>query len=697
MADNVKNSGIYTIKGLKPNTSYNFRLLGNNSYDGRQYKIEQSFTTLKDPIPDEASLSVKNATYTELTLQVDFPVSGAPDNKVEFMKNGAWADISSYLAKKSGDYVVKNLAPNTAYKARVSWRGKDNSIKTKEKDVSTLRYSEPFVSVVSTDNLEALTLNVVYPVSGDANNDIKLVSGDHVYTLSIPHKATGFYNFNNLTPGTNYTAVLTYNLGNGMKQATFPVRTNSYGAACKNAELTNAIKAVMGRNPNGSGTTGECNPYLYDKSGNLSAGSSTVQEKVEFYFGRTKTGVKNSEHPFNKLFFENLDYGIYWYGKDNVAQKYKPGIDNPYYDPKKPTVIYVHGWEKDTVSKYFRESGASYDFDDKPMQIFNLWLDAGYNVGVFYWNQLSDDDLPGVPFQITRPEWTESKIWSTKGDVGMRWRKPGGSFETVNVPQKSAGDLFYDEYVAAMANQQNKNIQIVGHSLGHQMAIYLAKKVCDTKSGLCPNRLTLLDPANTAGQRNYTVNGWRQPITSVINDYASDLMKKGIAIELYQSSNLMELPGNENNMKLKSMASYVRLEPDFTSKYGIFDAPAKQHVYARDWYFLSKAFSKIPVVKVERVWNWWWYTDVMKTDTKYNTVPFANASIDDIKKTMNAAKASDKRVRFEQRGGKNSFALSDDDFTENVYTYADPPPPSITNPPPGPVLPPLNPYIPGYR
>ncbi len=35
----------------------------------------------------------------------------------------------------------------------------------------------------------------------------------------------------------------------------------------------------------------------------------------------------------------------------------------------------------------------------------DAWLDGGWNVGIFYWNQLADEEMP---------QDTESKIWTSK-------------------------------------------------------------------------------------------------------------------------------------------------------------------------------------------------------------------------------------------------------------------------------------------
>ena len=38
-----------------------------------------------------------------------------------------------------------------------------------------------------------------------------------------------------------------------------------------------------------------------------------------------------------------LSYGLYWFGLNGVNQKFVSGEANQYFDPAKPTLIFVHG------------------------------------------------------------------------------------------------------------------------------------------------------------------------------------------------------------------------------------------------------------------------------------------------------------------------------------------------------------------
>ena len=53
---------------------------------------------------------------------------------------------------------------------------------------------------------------------------------------------------------------------------------------------------------------------------------------------------------------KKLDFGLYFFGEKQNNDKYVVGKKNKYFDPKKPTVIYVHGWERGTTVRNFRET-----------------------------------------------------------------------------------------------------------------------------------------------------------------------------------------------------------------------------------------------------------------------------------------------------------------------------------------------------
>src|SRR3990167_3133735 len=58
---------------------------------------------------------------------------------------------------------------------------------------------------------------------------------------------------------------------------------------------------------------------------------------------------------FEDAIFSKLDYGLYWFGRNQTYSKATPGDTNPYFNPYAPTVIYIHGWEVGETQKHYRE------------------------------------------------------------------------------------------------------------------------------------------------------------------------------------------------------------------------------------------------------------------------------------------------------------------------------------------------------
>ncbi len=280
--------------------------------------------------------------------------------------------------------------------------------------------------------------------------------------------------------------------------------------------------------------------------------------------------------------FNKLDYGIYWYGNGNVSQKFIAGQSNPYYSSSKPTVIYVHGWQKGTINDKFRES-FHYQYTNGNTNVdlvtINSWISAGWNVGIFYWNQFADED------QVTD---AEAKIWTPSGPRSMRWRKFDGTY--VAGPAKSAAQLFYESYVQAMNGYTGTNIRIVGHSLGNQMAVRLSSMVNDNilagnlPARLRPQRVALLDPFWSKDGKSYLNNEWTgQRSRTLVNQ----LITRGVAFEQYKSSGITDVGVGDTNVGMENMTAFSRLAPWYIPSHDM----TNKHNMAPHWYFWSYAFN----------------------------------------------------------------------------------------------------------
>ncbi|WP_234124845.1 cell adhesion domain-containing protein [Clostridium hydrogenum] len=281
---------------------------------------------------------------------------------------------------------------------------------------------------------------------------------------------------------------------------------------------------------------------------------------------------------------KTLDASIYWFGKGNVSQKFISGQANPYFDPTKPTLIYIHGWQNGAYKTLHRESfnpslmDADYGAN---VNSADYWINAGWNIGIFYWNQFSDEPLVND---------AEAKIWSPSGPQGMRWRLPDGSFQTTNTPNESAAQLFVDQYVQAMKGFSGSEIRLVGHSLGNQMVInggeIISNMVDDGKlpANLRPNRIALLDPYWSSGAKSYLGNKWTG---AVCRDYVTNLKNKGVVFEQYKTSDVDDFVVSDRNLGMEQLTDYNVIHSDFIPIYNI----SSKHRYARDWYFYSYAFN----------------------------------------------------------------------------------------------------------
>lgn len=290
--------------------------------------------------------------------------------------------------------------------------------------------------------------------------------------------------------------------------------------------------------------------------------------------------VQASEVNWNFINWNNLDYGIYWYGLGNKPSKFIDGQPNPYFDPSKPTIIYIHGWQPEYTLLKHRESFYFYNEDAA-----DAWIKAGWNVGVFYWNQFSDE--------INVLD-AEAKIWTPNGPTGMRWRKADGLYSTENSPNESASQLLYDEYVKAMKGYKGSEIRIAGHSLGSQMAIALTKKLSDNvdlgviSPELLPKRVALLDPYFSNLGKYYLNFKWTG---EVARSYVKTLIdEKNIPFELYKSSELTTGIAGDDNLELQKMCATSYMQPLFD-----YDIQQIEKHYAAKYTYFSSFASKPPL------------------------------------------------------------------------------------------------------
>ena len=112
-----------------------------------------------------------------------------------------------------------------------------------------------------------------------------------------------------------------------------------------------------------------------------------------------------------------LSYGLYWFGANGDSQKFTPGGETTYFDPARPTLIFIHGWQP-----YLSQNQPNFQFNAINTAIG--WVGDGWNVGIFVWNQFSDETTGGE-----RPvvQWQRTAAGRTGcGSQNLERQRPAG-------------------------------------------------------------------------------------------------------------------------------------------------------------------------------------------------------------------------------------------------------------------------------
>jgi hypothetical protein len=279
----------------------------------------------------------------------------------------------------------------------------------------------------------------------------------------------------------------------------------------------------------------------------------------------------------NAANFEQLDVNIYWYGANGMNQRAVPGQANPWFDPSKPTIIYVHGWQGGTTQKLFRESFNRTELNGNG-DVARAWLDRGWNVGIFYWNQLADEG------EVKDAEAKIYTVDSSKFTNATRWRDVYGTYRSG--PNLTVTQQFVNAYVSAMQNFTGPEVRIAGHSLGAQLAITTTSALWKQgKAGTLalnkvPQRVALLDTAYLAGAHSWIGNQW----TGEVGRALVQENRHEIAYEYYRTSGATSnsFIGDENKGLIK-MTAFVEVKPFV---FGATDF-VRKHNFAVGYYFDS--------------------------------------------------------------------------------------------------------------
>lgn len=286
-------------------------------------------------------------------------------------------------------------------------------------------------------------------------------------------------------------------------------------------------------------------------------------------------------------YYDELDYGFYFFdaqpannptGDAVGCQKYVPGVANPFFDPTKPTIIYVHGNAPESVKNKKREDFLI-DGGGLTAQTHNIWKQQGWNVAIFYWIQFADEGL----LSSAPPADVEAKIYDHTAAQGMRWRKSDGGFSMVGSPQAPVRSLFAQKYLEIFnSNYSGAEIRIVGNSLGGNLTMAGLLRLHRLGAPRMPSRVTLMDPFWTP-LNDYAVNvGEGQPLTSELGGLSAEILSnRGIAIEYFRTSLLGGSGASERTARAAAFAHFGASFVPAYNPFGRHTVPVRQYFHSR--------------------------------------------------------------------------------------------------------------------
>jgi hypothetical protein len=233
----------------------------------------------------------------------------------------------------------------------------------------------------------------------------------------------------------------------------------------------------------------------------------------------TKNEETPNKHGWKADFPRNLDVGIYWFGMENDPgpQFEPPALDadsatvktalnaHPHFDPTRPSVLFVHGYLRGSTSRGYRPTfNWSKNFAGSDLDAADDFIKAGYNIGVFYWTQLCDDD---TPHHAEVKIFEKPKRWLARDEKAGQMRYHYASKEGEkegNGMRASVG-----EQLAGLLRRtfrrggSSGDYRLVGHSLGAQLAVRAASLLLQHEDCVLPSRISLCDAFLSNGKKRF--------------------------------------------------------------------------------------------------------------------------------------------------------------------------------------------------
>jgi hypothetical protein len=351
---------------------------------------------------------------------------------------------------------------------------------------------------------------------------------------------------------------------------------------------------------------------------------TVTREGVLYAPGRTLAlfaGVASVEwdmrtYSLELTYYEENAYGTYFMGY-NGNQKYIAGEPNSFFNPNKPTIFIVHGWQPGFVVNTSFNQNTPTGVQGVPPNYMHYWLNEGWNVAYFKWIQLADDDV--TAFNLVN---SEGKIYD---QTKTRWRRTDGNFSTREKPKFSVLQLFQQDYEKiASLTPSNKRIMVIGNSLGGNLTMAMLRPVCVNKKRL-PNRVVLTEPAysNFGAAQGVNIPEGFATDNAYGGDCARRLKADGVALE-YMRSSIAQLFAK--NTEVMDVSCFTDFYPDYT------------------WDLLFKHWTPTE----QYLWA--------ITLKNLNVANSPNVSDDDVKKMMH------NKEYWQQNGGKYTVDPSDDTY-----------------------------------
>lgn len=199
---------------------------------------------------------------------------------------------------------------------------------------------------------------------------------------------------------------------------------------------------------------------------------------------------------------KKLDANIWWYGPDNQVER-ATGNKSHFYDPSRKTIVFMDGfnglYHVQSCHRMTSKCVPLARCEEGSMHIADAWVAKGWNFGIFYWDQLADEDCYYA---------AELKIWGYvwPGSVNKGHRLTWNSYDTVAKKKEtrnyqgmetSVAQLCASALRSAMPTFQGGSLQIAGFSLGTQLAAACADVMYQQTPThpAVPTLTTLLEPA----------------------------------------------------------------------------------------------------------------------------------------------------------------------------------------------------------